>query len=1199
MSTPAAVTDFLSLARKSGVLDEKKLLEHFPHPEDLPRDPHACATTLLRAGLLTSFQAQQLLAGKYRGFVLGAYKVLQPIGKGGMGAVFLGEHTGLKRRVALKVLPADKASEKLSLERFQREARASAALDHPNIVRLHDISQGCGVHFLVLEYVDGTDLQSLMAKTGPLHYAQAAQYIAQAAAGLQHAHEKGFVHRDIKPANLMLSKEGTIKILDMGLTRSFLNEEDNLTGLLGDTSDVAGTADYIAPEQAMNKAIDERSDIYSLGATLFSLVTGHPPFKGSTAQKLMQHQIADPPSLFKLRGVIPQALSDVVAKMMAKKPAERYQSASEVIDALGPWLPAPTTGNIVQDPFSTQDMRVSRSTTTLGGAPPTTIEKSVPAPVSGGLQPKHLALIGGGAAALLVILILGTWAILGGSSPAHTNPTTDRSADLANQYRPPQGGTPNGTSASQFKATPPVGTRPNPVAKPPAVSGNRLYAVDFAGVPVASQTVEAPGRSLMLREIDGVALPDGVHANHWNTTSSGVYSIANVNGARAIGLRQTSGTQGVQIHFKCAGRFSTLASGDTATARVTYSLDGTGDGATFVELNSMPYTKYGMVALPPTNGEWRTVDVTFVRPESGVDYDLVVRCEGTNGSLAQGTIRVRSVEVFEGLPPSPALYRANFANMQPFKATIGSSGVMTGTAPELPPGWRAEVWNQGSEGEFVGRTEDGQFVLTVSAILDKHAAQFAFDPKNAGLSILEPNRDYEARFEVRVDEGLTGYATVQNVGGDWTQIATTGLTGTGGAWKSVAVPFKLKPNQNPQFTVGPTVTLPGKSIALRGFEIVEPGGSATSSVPRTPARTVQAGKSVFALDLAAVKSFRSTFQDGQPNDPEWSTRWPSGVYAHCWKKESVAEFRGDMTDRGPALGITNLNDALSSQILIQLEGPQKPALEANKEYLVKVEYRATNDAVGKFWARLPGPDYTSVATAELASTNGQWQTIEFTFRRGEKPIELGLENTAVGEGNTLAIRAVEVFTLASSSTTSSIGTPAEGGAGVYALNLADQRPFAVKRRARDTTDLSRSGDGKTPAGWRSHSWEETCEHELFCELRDGSPVLGIRFVAGKPAGMLAVDGIAVKPNTAYKVTVGYLTPGEYRGGELRFRSSGNGGRLQIVGRLPATNGQWAEEVFTIQIRDTTNLQLEFHHNGPGGEQNPLLIQKCKVEIAQP
>src|SRR5262249_34012592 len=151
-----------------------------------PDDPQACAAALVRANLLTQFQAKHLLRGRFRGLVLGPYRVLRPLGEGGMGVVYLSEHALMKRKVALKVLPQDKAEDKLTRDRFFREARASAALDHPNIVRLHDICQDGGVHFLVLEYVDGVTLESLLGTTGPIHFAQAAAYVAQAAAGLQH-----------------------------------------------------------------------------------------------------------------------------------------------------------------------------------------------------------------------------------------------------------------------------------------------------------------------------------------------------------------------------------------------------------------------------------------------------------------------------------------------------------------------------------------------------------------------------------------------------------------------------------------------------------------------------------------------------------------------------------------------------------------------------------------------------------------------------------------------------------------------------------------------------------------------------------------------------------------------------------------------------------------------------------------------------
>jgi serine/threonine protein kinase len=355
MVTSSSAPSFLDLVRKSGLVTQSQLDDLFG--QAVPTDSNQAAGDLVKAKLLTPFQAKQLLAGKHRGFILGPYKILQPIGQGGMGVVYLGEHTTLNRKVAIKILAADQAKDKLSQDRFIREARATAALDHPNIVKLFDISQGAGIHFLVMEYVEGKDLYTLLAELGPLHYAQACEYIAQAAAGLQHAHEKGFIHRDIKPANLMVAKDGKIKILDMGLARSFIDSEDHLTAMQAE-GEVTGTVDYLSPEQAVSQPLDERSDIYSLGATFYALVTGQPPFAGSTAQKLMQHQMKDPAFTRKLGGRVPQELAAIITKMMAKKPRDRYQSASDVIDALSPWLPVASTGNVVQDPITHSDLRL-------------------------------------------------------------------------------------------------------------------------------------------------------------------------------------------------------------------------------------------------------------------------------------------------------------------------------------------------------------------------------------------------------------------------------------------------------------------------------------------------------------------------------------------------------------------------------------------------------------------------------------------------------------------------------------------------------------------------------------------------------------------------------------------------------------------------------------------------------------------------
>jgi serine/threonine protein kinase len=471
MSAPSA-TDFLSMVRKSGVLDEKRFSEYFSDPNELPEDPTECANALIKAGLLTTFQARQILSGKYRGLVLGVYKILRPLGQGGMGVVYAAEHASLQRRVALKVLPAKQARDQVTVERFMREARATAALDHPNIVRLHDVCQGAGVHFLVMELVEGKDLQTLLSETGPLHYATAVSYIAQAAAGLQHAHSKGIVHRDIKPANLMITKDGVVKILDMGLARSFTDDNDNLTATLGEDGSPLGTIDYVAPEQALGQAVDERCDLYSLGATLFHLLTGQPPYKGSRTQVLMQHQVAEPPQLSKtLKINVPQTLNGVIAKMMAKKKGDRFQTAEEVIDALSPWLPAPqSSNNVQQDALSTQELREAGVTTQSARSLTKKERKRKRREAAAALaKQKKWYLIGGASLALLVVGIL--LVMLGGGSKKNT---TGQTPDPFKQSGP--GGN-SLVEESQLVLSPPEGINDVVVSR----DGTQYAAVDWAG----------------------------------------------------------------------------------------------------------------------------------------------------------------------------------------------------------------------------------------------------------------------------------------------------------------------------------------------------------------------------------------------------------------------------------------------------------------------------------------------------------------------------------------------------------------------------------------------------------------------------------------------------------------------------------------------------------------------------------------------
>jgi serine/threonine protein kinase len=344
MPAPATAAELLDLIQRSGVADEPKLraaVQKFNQSSPSPNDPAKLAGVLVAEGVLTYFQAEQLLQGKYKRFTIGKYKVLEKLGAGGMAQVFLCEHKLMRRRVAIKVLPTAKAEDESSLQRFYREARAVAAVDHPNIVRAYDIDQDENLHFLVMEYVDGTNLQELVKKFGPLDVLRTCHYVYGASVGLQHAHEMGLVHRDVKPGNILIDRAGVVKILDMGLARFFHDDEDALTKKYDEN--VLGTADYLAPEQALDShTVDIRADIYSLGATFYYLLTGSAPFpEGSVAQKLIWHQNRQPRQLKSLRPEVPNEIVAIVEKMMAKKPSARYQTPAEVMAALGSWVATP------------------------------------------------------------------------------------------------------------------------------------------------------------------------------------------------------------------------------------------------------------------------------------------------------------------------------------------------------------------------------------------------------------------------------------------------------------------------------------------------------------------------------------------------------------------------------------------------------------------------------------------------------------------------------------------------------------------------------------------------------------------------------------------------------------------------------------------------------------------------------------------
>src|SRR5262249_1318401 len=295
-------------------------------------DPKRLAEAIVAARLLTKFQATLLIQGKSRSLsIAGKYRLIDRLGAGGMGLVYLCEHLKMRRHVAVKVMPHKQATEPGQLDRFLGEAQAAAAMRHPNIVQADGIDQENGVHYLVMEYIDGADLERLANSIGPLDFRRATYYVAQAAAGLQHAAERGLVHRDIKPSNLIVDREGVVRVLDLGLAR--------LAGQVGpterfDSNSVLGTADYISPEQALNShEVDSRADIYSLGCTLYFLLAGRAPFKdANVTQKLLMHQMRDPTPITELREDVPGLMGAVLARMMAKEPSARDQTPAAVGD---------------------------------------------------------------------------------------------------------------------------------------------------------------------------------------------------------------------------------------------------------------------------------------------------------------------------------------------------------------------------------------------------------------------------------------------------------------------------------------------------------------------------------------------------------------------------------------------------------------------------------------------------------------------------------------------------------------------------------------------------------------------------------------------------------------------------------------------------------------------------------------------------
>jgi serine/threonine-protein kinase len=357
-----SIDTLLAILRRTGLFGNEQISEIQRELVPFYTDPVSLGEYLVEIDWLTAYQLQRILSNRWDELTIGTYQILDRLGEGGISEVFKAWDTVKGRTVALKVLRQHLAKKKDIVRQLQREMHLITRFSHPNIIKTFDARSDGGVHYFAMEYIEGMDLDKYVRQIGILNYDQACDYLRQAATGLQHAHQSALVHRDIKPANLFLlhppmpqaagapPKRGpdpVVKVLDWGLARCLKDgPDDEPTTPVTDSEFAAekgalvGTADYIAPEQSRDPTlVDIRADIYSLGCTLYFMLTGHPPFAGSLMQKILHHQESPPPSVRAERPDVPEELDLYLQKMMAKKPEDRPQIPLLVITQLRKFCP--------------------------------------------------------------------------------------------------------------------------------------------------------------------------------------------------------------------------------------------------------------------------------------------------------------------------------------------------------------------------------------------------------------------------------------------------------------------------------------------------------------------------------------------------------------------------------------------------------------------------------------------------------------------------------------------------------------------------------------------------------------------------------------------------------------------------------------------------------------------------------------------
>lgn len=340
MQAPVTGTDFFKLLEKSGLLTREQC-QRIGQRYSLPQtqSPQQIAELLVTERVLTPFQAERLLEGRYRGLVIDGYRIREVLGFGGMGCVYIAEEPTGERKVAVKVLSTEHALDAGMLARLKLEAAAGMKIHHPGIIRTHRLASTGAVHYLVMDLVRGISLHELVALHGPLKYSMACDIGLQAAEALHAAHQAGIIHRDIKPANFLVESSGQARVLDFGLAMIADTSDDEFSLSMVFGHDCLGTPDYISPEQSLDsRKVDPRADVYSLGATLFVALTGKVPFPDKSNKAKLEAQRTRPArNVCELKPDIPPEVGAIIQRMLEKDPDRRYQSAADVAEALRPF----------------------------------------------------------------------------------------------------------------------------------------------------------------------------------------------------------------------------------------------------------------------------------------------------------------------------------------------------------------------------------------------------------------------------------------------------------------------------------------------------------------------------------------------------------------------------------------------------------------------------------------------------------------------------------------------------------------------------------------------------------------------------------------------------------------------------------------------------------------------------------------------